>query len=159
MYERFVDSIIIHHVKIASVISHIEEFKISKRTELSKHFNIDRKITYNEVPHLIVPVTVTFIGQNEVPTFVQSLDLEKSTGAVTNDISEILFLQNAFHEMNKKSVAMTITSEPDKRSFPKQHDIWSQLRQNKDIKNFDISEADAVIEYAVEHNVQPFLEK
>lgn len=159
LYERFVDNTIIQQVNKISIISHIENFKISKRTELSKHFNIDRKITYNEVPHLIVPVTVTFIGQNEVPTFVQSLDLEKSTAAVTNDISEILFLQNAFHEMNKESVAMAITSEPDKKLFPKQHDIWNQLRQNKDIKNFDISEADAVIDYAVEHNVQPFLEK
>lgn len=156
LYQRFIDNTVIHQVK-PTVLSHIEEFKIAKRPVLSKYFNIDRKITHKEVPHLIVPVTVTFIGQNEVPTFVQSLDLEKSTPSLTNDISEILFLQNAFHEMNKKSVAMAITSEPNKISFPKQHDIWNQLRQNKDIKNFDISEADAVIEYAIEHNVQPFL--
>lgn len=156
LYQRFIDNTVIHQEK-AIVRSDIEKFKISNRAVLSKYFNIDRKITHKELPHLIVPVTVTFIGQNEVPTFVQSLDLEKSTPSLTNDISEILFLQNAFHEMNKESVAMTITSEPNKDSFPKQHDIWNQLRQNKDIKNFDISEAVSVIEYAKDHNVLPFI--
>ena len=157
LYQRFIDDFVINQVK-APVLSHIEEFKISKRPVLSKYFNIDKKITHKEVPHLIVPVTVTFIGQNKVPTFVQSLDLEKSPQSVANDISEILFLQNAFHEMNKESVAMAITSEPNSKLFPKQHDIWNQLRHNKDIKNYDISEAEAVIDYAEEHNVLPFLE-
>jgi hypothetical protein len=155
LYRKFIDGTILSHKE--PFINSIEQFKTKKLPILTKHFNIDKEITHNELPNLIVPVTVTFIGQNEVPTFVQSLDLEKRTDFLINDISEILFLQKAFKEMEKESVAMSITSEPNKKEFPKQHDIWNQLRITKGIKNYDISEADAVIEYAEEHNVLPYI--
>ena len=55
---------------------------------------------------------------------------------------------------------MAITNEPNKFEYPQQHDIWTQLRKEiNNIKQFDISEAEAVIDYAIEHNVQPFLNK
>jgi len=134
-------------------------FIISNRDILSQHFNIDEEITFREVPNLIVPVTVSLIGQNEVATFVQSLNLEKRTDKLSNDISEILFLQKAFSSSQKESVAIAITQEPDKKLFPKQHEIWQQLRNTKDIINYDISEAQRVIEYAEEHRVRPFLKE
>jgi hypothetical protein len=136
-----------------------KSFIVSNRDILSQHFNIDEEITFREVPNLIVPVTVSLIGQNEVATFVQSLNLEKRTDKLSNDISEILFLQKAFSTSQKESVSIAITQEPDKRSFSKQHEIWQQLRNTKDIINYDISEAQRVIEYAEKHDVRPFLKE
>ena len=135
----------------------IETFINSKREVLSKHFNIDKEITFNDIPNLIVPVKITLIGQNKAATFVQSLDMEKRIDLLSNNISEILFLQKAFSSLHEKSTAMAITQEPDKKLFPKQHDILEQLRKINDIKSYDISEADRVIEYAEEHDVEPFL--
>ena len=137
--------------------SKIEAFITSKREVLSKHFNIDKEITSKDVPNLIVPVKITLIGQNKVATFVQSLDMDKRIDVLSNSISEILFLQKAFSTSHEKSIAMAITQEPDKNLFPKQHDIWIQLRNTKDIKNYDISEAEKVIEYAETHGVRPLL--
>ena len=85
-------------------------------------------------------------------------DMERSTNFLITHISEILFLQKAFSFSANQCVAMAITNEPDKNKFSEQHDIWQQLRKTADIKNYDISEADAVIEYAEEHGVQPFLQ-
>lgn len=135
----------------------IETFITSKREVLSKHFNIDKEITSKDIPNLIVPVKITLIGQNEVATFVQSLDMEKRIDVLSNSISEILFLQKAFSTSHEKSIAMAITHEPDKEIFPKQHDIWKQLRNTKDITNYDISEAEKIIEYAEKHGVRPLL--
>lgn len=155
LYNKFIDDAPI--IEKQNFVTAIEQFKQSKRDVLSKHFNIDKEVTHKEIPDLIVPVTITLIGQNEVPTFVQSLDLEKRTDFLTHDISEILFLQKAFSTKPNKCVAMTITNEPNKKDFPTQHDIWEQLRKIKDIDNFDISEAEKIIQYAKDHSVQPFL--
>lgn len=155
LYRKFIDNSTIIEKK--PFTNYIQRFKQEKRLILSKHFNIDRKVTNKEIPNLIVPVTVTFIGQNEVPTFVQSLDFEKRTDFLSNDISEILYLQRAFKDENKDSVAMSIINEPDRIKFPQQHEIWRQLRNTSGITHYDISEADAVIEYAEKHNVKPFL--
>ena len=155
LYRKFIDNSTIIEKK--PLTNYIQRFKQEKRLILSKHFNIDRKVTNKEIPNLIVPVTVTFIGQNEVPTFVQSLDFEKRTDFLSNDISEILYLQRAFKDENKDSVAMSIINEPDRIKFPQQHEIWRQLRNTSGITHYDISEADAVIEYAEKHNVKPFL--
>lgn len=155
LYRKFIDNSTIIEKK--PFTNYIQRFKQEKHLILSKHFNIDRKVTNKEIPNLIVPVTVTFIGQNEVPTFVQSLDFEKRTDFLSNDISEILYLQRAFKDENKDSVAMSIINEPDRIKFPQQHEIWRQLRNTSGITHYDISEADAVIEYAEKHNVKPFL--
>jgi len=155
LYCKFIDDSIV--VEKQAFVKTIDLFKRTNNEVLSKHFNIDKEVTYKEVPKLIVPVTVTFIGQNKVPTFAQTLDFERRTDFLSKEISEILFLQKAFKDEGKQCIAMDITSEPNKKEFPKQHDIWQQLRNIKDIQHYDVSEADALIEYAKQHNVQPFL--
>jgi hypothetical protein len=157
LYKKFVDNSIVKEEE--SFLPAAKSFIESNHDILARHFNIDEEITFKDVPNLIVPVTVSLIGQNEMATFVQSLNLEKRTDKLSNDISEILFLQKAFSTSNKESVAMVITQEPDKKIFPKQHEIWQQLRNTKDIKNYDISEAEKVIEYAEKHDVRPFLKE
>ena len=155
LFKNFIDSAeVLTDLKSTS---EIETFITSNRQVLSKYFNIDQEITSKEIPNLIVPVKITLIGQNEVATFVQSLDMEKRIDLLSNNISEILFLQKAFSTSHEKSIAMAISHEPDKNLFPKQHAIWEQLRNTKDIKNYDISEAEQVIEYAEKHRVRPLL--
>jgi hypothetical protein len=157
LYKKFIDDATKKDEE--SLIPEAKSFIVNNRDILAKHFNIDEEITFREVPNLIVPVTVSLIGQNEVATFVQSLNLEKRTDKLSNDISEILFLQKAFSTSQKESVAIAITQEPDKKLLPKQHEIWQQLRNTKDIINYDISEAQRVIEYAQKHDVRPFLKE
>lgn len=155
LFKKFIDSADISNVQKST--SDIDAFITDRREILSKHFNIDTEITSKDVPNLIVPVKITLIGQNEIATFVQSLNMEKRVDGLSNDISEILFLQKAFSNSNKNCTAMAITHEPDKKLFPKQHDIWNQLRNISDIKSYDISDSEKVIEYAEKHGVLPFL--
>jgi len=155
LYKKYIDSSI---TKEKLQFEHVlDGFIEEKRTILSKHFNIDKEITMHEIPALIVPVTVTFIGQNEVPTFVQSLELTRRPDHIAKEIADILFLQKAFSSKPHSCKAMAIVNEPDKNVYPKQHSIWQQLNNINDIQTFDISEAEAVIDYAERHNVLPFI--
>ncbi len=99
LYSKFVDNAVA--VSKPKFISAIEKFKESKQPVLSRYFDIDKDITHKEVPNLIVPVTVTLIGENKVPTFVQSVDMERYANFLTTHISEILFLQKAFSSAGK----------------------------------------------------------
>jgi hypothetical protein len=153
LYRKFIDDNIIIAVEPKPFISKIQEFKKEKKTILQEHFNIDAKITSDEVEGLIVPVSVSLFGQNEVPTFVQAIDLERRSDYIRNDYAQILFLQSA----TKESFAMTITAEPNKILYPEQHKVWNQMRKVKNITNFDITEVEAILDYASVHNVVPFM--
>lgn len=157
LYKKFIDSS--EETPEINSTPVFETFIISKREVLAQYFNIDKEITYKDVPNLIVPVKITLIGQNEATTFLQSLDMNKRIDILSGNISEILFLQKAFSTSHVKSTAMAITQEPNKKLFQKQHNIWKQLRNIKDIKTYDISEAGKVIEYAEKHNMRPFLKE
>jgi hypothetical protein len=85
LYKKFIDSTTIKEEE--SFMPEVKSFIISNQDILSQHFNIDEEITFREVPNLIVPVTVSLIGQNEIATFVQSLNLEKRIDKLSNDIS------------------------------------------------------------------------
>jgi len=38
------------------------------------HFNIERELTRNDIPDLLMSVNVDMIGKNEVPVFSQVID-------------------------------------------------------------------------------------
>lgn len=154
LYQKFIDST--DAIEKNTDTNRIEQFKEERLTILNKHYNIDTELTHNQIDNLIVPVSITFIGQNEAPTIIQALDLEKPLYYLENDIAQILYLQSAFAAQKKETVSMAITNEPDKKQFPKQHDVWQQLNKRKDIKNIDVSNVEEVIEYAVQHNVLPY---
>lgn len=159
LFNQYIDNQPITTMQTLPEGSKIEVFKKTRYEVLHKYFNIDQEITSNEVSDLIVPVSVTLIGQNEVPTFIQSIDMNKRVDFIRNDIAEILFLQKAFSYAHKDCIAMTLTEEPDKKVYPIQHDVWSQLRKAVDIRHIDASEAETIIDYAREHHVKPlFLE-
>lgn len=158
LYSQFIETNPTETIPQSTKSNRIEDFKKNRVEDLGKYFNIDQEITSSEISDLIVPVSVTLIGQNEVPTFIQSIDMNKRVDFLRNDIAEILFLQKAFSSAHRECIAMTLTEEPDKELHPVQHNIWSQLRKVTDIRHVDASEADSIIEYAREHDVHPLFQ-
>jgi len=159
LYSQYIENLTLSPNENLTLENKIELFKQTKGEVLAKYFDIDKEITSKEVLDLIVPVSVTLIGKNENPTFVQSIDMNKRVDYIRNDIAEVLFLQKAFKTADQTCVAMALTEEPDKQQYPVQHTIWQQLRKVNDIRNVDISEAETIIDYAIEHGVQPLFAK
>jgi hypothetical protein len=137
LFKKFIDGSEIVTPTIKE--SNIEAFKTSNRVQLIRYFNVDREFTSKEIPGLIAPVKVDLIGENEIPVYIQGVDLDKMVYHVENELAQLTFLNLAFIEADKKAKGFVLSHEPDKKEY-KQHDIWKQLRSNKQFEYIDVSE-------------------
>ena len=151
LFSKFIDST--EFVPAIIRVNTVDTFKAAHRVTLDKHFNVEREFTSVEIPNLIAPVRVDLLGKNEIPVYMQSIDLNRNVYNIENDLAQLFFLRLAFATNSKGFV---LTSEPDKKE-KKQHDIWSQLRSSKLFEYVDLSEAEKIIQYAEEHNVLPLV--
>lgn len=117
------------------------------------HFNVEQRITENEVPKLLVPVKLDLIGHNDRPVFAQKIDLERRMDFIQNDFGTVSMISDVL--VNPQG--FIISAEPNKAKYPEQHDVWIRLRQRNSTEYVDISEVERIKEYAELHDVQPFL--
>jgi len=128
-----------------------KSFSILKsREQLIERFNYDLTISQADFPNLIVPVKVDMVGKNEKEIFVKSIDLERRTHFISNDVCRFESVKNAI----PKSKRFVVSREPLKNEYPKQHIIWKNIRNAKWFDYVDISEVEVLEEYAILHNVQ-----
>lgn len=114
-------------------------------------FNIEQEVTPEIVPGLIMPVKVDLIGKNDIPVYAQTIDLERHNYHIQNDLAVLFMLNKAL--VNAKS--FHISTEPDKKLFPHQHDTWNSIKYLNDSEYIDLSEVEKIEEYATKHGVIP----
>jgi len=136
----------------------IEIFKQQNKPRLVKHFNVDKEVSSTEIPNLIMPVKVDFLGRNEIPVYVQTIDLDRRLYDIENDVAVLLSLNSAFNQNKEKAKGFVIAQEPAPND-KKQHGIWNELRKSPLFEYVDISEGEKVIEYAQKHNVFPLIKE
>lgn len=54
-----------------------------------------------------------------------------------------------------KSVSFLFGDEPDKKIYPKSHDVWTDLRRWNKLNYYPLSEIDKLKDYAEQHGVKP----
>lgn len=150
LFAKYIDSTII--VADQERKKEVDYVKRSFTPSLKNYYNIDQQVSQNEFVNLPMPVTVDMIGKNEVYVYAQWIDLQRPKYHILNDIGTILILNKALSNRDKKFV---LSTEPDKKSFPQQFDIWQNLRKNDLAEYVDISEAKKILEYASIHQVKP----
>lgn len=129
-------------------------FENSKNTFFHKvepYFNIEQEVSSDDISGLIVPVKVDLIGQNDKPVYAQAIDLERQIYHIQNDLAIVFMLNKALSEAK----GFHISSEPNKKLFPRQHDTWNYIRNWKESEYVDIKEVGKIQEYAVMHGVTP----
>ena len=131
-----------------------DKFKNEFCPRVKSFFNIEQEVTKELLPDLLMPIKVDLIGKNEIPVFAHSIDLERQNYHIQNDISTLLMLNNSF----EKSKGFFVSSEPDKKKYSKQHDIWNNIRKSKENEYIDISEYQKIKEYAKKHGVRPIIQ-
>ncbi len=124
------------------------------KNEIIKHFDVDKEISYKQIPNLIAPVTVDFAGKNDIDVYVQTLDMEQHYNYICNDINAFFQLKSAYEKGGRMLQDYLVFSEPPKK-MSKQHDIWEHLRNSKTFAFIDLSESEQIIEYAIKHDVKP----
>jgi hypothetical protein len=154
LFNKFIDDS--ETVTAISKTNNVDRFKANNKVQLVKHFNVDREFTSIEIPKLIAPVKVDLLGKNEIPVYVQAVDLDKMVYHIEYELAQLAFLNLAFNEEEKPAKGFVLSREPDKKEF-KQHNIWKQLRSSKQFEYIDLSEPEKILEYAKKHGVQPLV--
>jgi hypothetical protein len=122
-------------------------------SKVQNHFNVEQEVSNKEIPGLIIPVKVDLIGKNNRPVFAHAIDLEHNNYHIQNDLAILFMLTKVLND----GIGFHISAEPDQIEFPQQHDTWKILREFKETKYVDLSEAEIIKDYAIKHDVEPFI--
>lgn len=133
----------------------VEIVKSEFLPNVTNHFNIERELSRNDIPDLLMSVNVDMIGKNEVPVFSQIIDFERNMNFLQQDVAVLEFLFNALERQRPKS--FLVGNEPDKSAYPKSHLAWNDLRNYSKFEYVALEEIDRVKVYAEEHGVIPLL--
>ena len=160
LFSKFIDEKYALRDELSPGMSYslIDKLSLKYSAQLHNHFNVDKKINIEEMPSLLMPVKIDLIGVNEIPVFAHEVDFNRTFSLVKREFSELVMLRMAFLDQGKQPKGFVICNEPDK-SESKHHEIWNHIRKNSDFEYVDCSEAELVMEYAVEHEVKPLFKE
>ena len=119
---------------------------------VKQYFADEREISSAEFPSIVFPITIDLFGKNENIVFAQFVDMERHFNHIKNDYFDLKELK----EVIREAKSFLVSAEPDTEKFPKQHEIWTHIRTNREFDYVDISEIDRIREYADLHGVKPF---
>lgn len=149
LFKKYIDASGSANKKSKSVDKVKDEFY----PNVKDYYNINKDISPNDIPNLVMSVNIDIIGKNEIPVFGQIIDFERHVYNIRQDVAALDFLMDAFE--TGKFCSYLIGNEPNKTTFPKSHDAWADLRNWKKIISLPLDEIEQVKEYAIKHGVQP----
>jgi hypothetical protein len=154
LFRKYVDDII-EFAEVTPRLKPVEYIKNQFGEKIKEHYDFNNEVTHEQVQNLIAPVRIDFAGRNEIDVYAQTVDMEAGPATVANHINAFVQLKTTYQKNNVQMQDFFIAKEPARELFPKQHDMWNQLR-NSDILNYlDLSESEAIITYAEQHGVVP----
>lgn len=154
LFRKYIDDII-EAAEVEPKQKPVEYIKTQFGEKIKEHYDFNKEVTHEQVQNLIAPVRIDFAGRNEIDVYAQTVDMEAGPGTVANHINAFVQLKTTYQKNNIQMQDFFIAKEPARELFPKQHDMWNQLR-NSDILNYlDLSESEAIITYAEQHGVVP----
>lgn len=156
LFKKYVD--IIHEPQVEKIkLKPFDSIKEKYGSEIKEFYAIQQEITHEQVQNLITPVRIDFSGRNEIDVYAQTVDMEATPLTVTNHITSFVQLKATYENNGVEMKDFIIANEPSKKAFPKQHDIWQQLRQSSLLNYLDLSDSEKLIEYAEKHGVVPII--
>lgn len=122
-------------------------------SSVDRFFTAEFEITPESYTTLTFPVKLDLLGKNEIPVFASFLDFEKAMHHIKSDFFDI---EQVIHAL-KVVKGFVVSSEPDKGLFKNQHIAWDRFRNKPDIEYLDLSEVEKIRDYAMAHEVAPWL--
>ena len=118
--------------------------------------NFDFEFKKNEIPGLVVPARVWFIGKNEVQVTGETKDFNGVPHFIQQQINAHLFLIEKIKETKegKNGHFFFIADEPEK-SLIENHKLWKAVKDSKMLDMVPTSEIGRIEEYMEKHGVEP----
>jgi len=150
LFNKFID---IEEASDQVVIRRIDRFKKQYYPHVKSFFNIEQEINSTQYSGLFTPVKIDLMGKNDIEVFGQSIDFEKKVYSIECNIGNLLQLNRALPNAKQ----FVIGYEPDK-NLEINHRIWDNIRQSSEFEYVDVSEAEKITEYAINHGVTPLFD-
>jgi len=135
----------------------LERIKTNLYPKIEGRVNLDRRLTSIEIPELLFPTTINFIGRNEVPVTGQTIEFEKQHVSIENHIAKYISLIKAFELGNEPNGKYFILGKEPEKSLRDNHKMWTEIKSHKLFDYVPMKEIDRVEEYMNIHGVQPFI--
>lgn len=160
LFQLFISEAQIDQENIAEV-NEQEEFIQKIRTDfyptITQRVNTDLTITSDNLPTLILPVPVNFIGKNDVPVAGKAVFFDKRSYNLNNDIAIFINLIRSFEANGENAGKYYIIGNEPIKTNDGRHQIWEQIRKNTYIELVPTNEIDQITNYMNTHGVEPFI--
>lgn len=154
LFRKYIDDIM-ESVEVVPKIKPVEYIKNQFGERIKEYYDFNKEVTHEQVQNLITPVRIDFTGRNEIDVYAQTVDMEAGAASVANHINAFVQLKTTYVKNNVPIQDFFIAKEPARELFPKQHDMWNQLRTSSILNYLDLSESETIITYAEQHGVIP----
>ncbi len=157
VFEKYVFKIFEEKDEMETVNIH-DIVKIKLFPKIASKVNLEKMITSNDFENLFAPIAIDFIGKNGIPVAGQTIDFEKKSYYLENDVTRFVSLTKAIElKDNLKGKYYILGREPQNIN-DKKHQLWEQIRNSNFLEFVDIDEVGIVEEYIEINNVRPFFE-
>lgn len=124
---------------------------------IANYVNFDVELTEREIPGLIIPSKISFIGKNQVEVTGEMNDFSKSIHTLKQQIGSHLYLVDRIIETRRGAKFFFIGDEPSK-SLVENHKIWKSIKDFKTLSLVPTNEIEQVEEYMSIHQVEPLFD-
>jgi len=126
--------------------------------KIASNVNLEKIITSSDFDNLFAPIEVDFIGINGIPVAGQTIDFQKTSYYLENDVARFISLTKAIELQGKPKGQYYILGREPQKSTNKNYQLWKQIRGSNFLDFVDIDEVEQVEAYITQNNVRPFFE-
>jgi hypothetical protein len=133
-----------------------ETIRKSFRTAAQEYANTNFKVNNEIIKDLLAPVTVDVFGKNGAFVTGQSLDFNKSSAFLQNDISSYMYLVLSTEMIDNEAKCFVLGEEPSKTE-EQNHKLWKNVYESNLIDFVPLDESEQIIDYMKINGVAPIV--
>ena len=137
-------------------IKPIEKARRTLSKTIAEFVNFDVELRTDDIPGLLVPAKIWFIGKNDVKVTGESKDFNGVTHFIQQQINAHMFLIEKIRETKegKHGHFFFIGDEPSKDQ-KENHKLWKAVKESRILDLVPTDEIERVERYMLEHGVEP----
>lgn len=160
-FEKLFEKFVFNYTEITEhKIRPIEKIRRRLSKSIADFVNFDVEFKKDEIPGLIVPAKVWFIGKNEVQVTGETKDFNGLPHIVQQQINAHLFLIDKIRQTKdgKNGHFFFIADEPSK-SLTENHKLWKAVKETDMLDLVPTGEIEKVEDYMRTHGVEPLFKR
>ena len=157
LFTKLYTDFIFEEAEEVKKVAVVDAVKTKLYPRIKNHVNWEQRIETGQIPGLIIPIDLDFIGKNEKAVIGKVTDFDQPNYNLDASLSNIFVLMKTL-EINRETGNYFIVGNEPKRQKIKQHKTWNEIRNSRFLEFVPFSETDRIAEYMEEHDVRPYFD-